>query len=136
MDNKSRSVQKSGATPELLGQGGDRQRYSVAYGLGAVAGEGGSVFDSLPFAVAWHGWEVSQHREPGGAFHQCSDRGAVESEDQVTFPVSWHCPVVGLGGALGDHDLGADELAAPLPGPCSRDPAALARFADTPRVRV
>ena len=36
-------------------------------------------------------------------------------------PVAWHCPVVGLGGALADHDLGADELAAPLPGPCPRD---------------
>ena len=55
---------------------------------------------------------------------------------QVTFPVSWHCPVVGLGGALADHDLGADELLAPLPGPCSWDLAALARFADTPQVRV
>ena len=55
---------------------------------------------------------------------------------QVTFPVSWHCPVVGFGGALGDHDLGADELVAPLPGPCSWDPAMLARFAHTPRARV
>ena len=40
---------------------------------------------------------------------------------QVAFPVSWHCPVVGFGGALADHDLGADEGAAPLPGPCSWD---------------
>ena len=37
----------------------------------------------------------------------CSPRG------QVTFPVAWHCPVVGFGGALGDHALGADELVGP-----------------------
>ena len=34
-------------------------RYSVAYGLGAVAGESGPVVDPFPFAVAWHWWEVS-----------------------------------------------------------------------------
>ena len=34
--------------------------------------------DPLPFAVAWHGWEVQQHREPGGALHQCSEN----SDDQ------------------------------------------------------
>ena len=173
MDNKSRSVQKSGATPvgavgevlaeeavgvvvgaalpgtlgvaevdvevgvcaelcvlghfgslvpgqraaELLGQGGDRRSDGVSDGLGAVTGEGGPVVDPLLFSVAWHGWEVFQHREPGGALHKCPDRGAPKSGDQVTFPVAWHCPVVGLGGALADHDLGADEGAAPLLGP-------------------
>ena len=101
-----------------------------------MAGEGGSVFGSLPFAVAWHGWEVSQHREPGGPLNKRPDRRTPKSQGQVTFPVSWHCSVVGLGGALADHDLGADELLAPLPGPCSWDPAALARFAHTPQVRV
>ena len=78
--------------------------------------------DPLLFSVAWHGWEMQQHREPGGALNQRPDRGTPKSDDQVTFPVSWHCPVVGLGGALADHDLGADEGAAPLPGPCPRDP--------------
>ena len=102
----------------------------------AVTGESGPVFGSLPFAVAWHGWKVSQHREPGGALHQSPDRGTPKSDDQVTFPVAWHCPVVGLGGALADHDLGADELAAPLPGPCPGDPATLARFAHTPPTPV
>ena len=69
--------------------------------------------DPLLFSVAWHGWEMQQHREPGGALNQRPDRGTPKSQDQVTFPVSWHCPVVGLGGALADHDLGADERAAP-----------------------
>ena len=73
----------------------------------AVAGESGPVVDPLPFAVAWHGWKVSQHREPGGPLNQRPDRGTPKSDDQVTFPVSWHCPVVGLGGALADEDLGS-----------------------------
>ena len=52
----------------------------------AVAGESGPVFGSLPFAVAWHGWKVSQHREPGGALHQSPDRGTPKSDDQVHLP--------------------------------------------------
>ena len=86
--------------PELLGQGDDRRSDSVSYGLGAMAGERGPVVDPLLFSVAWHGWEMQQHREPGGALNQRPDRGTPKSQDQVTFPVSWHCPVVGLGGAL------------------------------------
>ena len=35
----------------------------------------------LPFAVASHGWEVSQHRVSGRALHQCSDRGTPKSGD-------------------------------------------------------
>ena len=66
---------------ELLGQGGDRRSDSVSYGLGAVAGKRGPVVDSLLFSVAWHGWEVSQHRESGGPLHQCSDRGTPKSDD-------------------------------------------------------
>ena len=88
----------------------------------AVAGKRGPVVDPLLFSVAWHGWEVSQHREPGGPLHQCSDRRTPKSQDQVAFPVSWHCPVVGLGGALGDEDLGSNERAASPPGPCPGDP--------------
>ena len=45
----------------------------------------------------------------------CSPRG------QVAFPVSWHCPVVGLGGAFADHDLGSNERAASPPGSCPGD---------------
>ena len=46
---------------ELLGQRGDRRSYRVSDGLGTMAGESGPVFGSLPFAVAWHGWEVQQY---------------------------------------------------------------------------
>ena len=73
-------------TAELFGERRDRQRYSVSDGLGAVAGEGGPVFGLLPFAVAWHGWKVSQHREPGGAFNKCPDRGTPTSQGSGHLP--------------------------------------------------
>ena len=82
----------------------------------------GPLWTRFPFPVASHGWKVQQHREPGGSFNKRPDRGAVQSQDQVAFPMSWHCPVVGLGWAFADEDLGADEAAAPLPGSCPRDP--------------
>ena len=64
----------------------------------------------------------TQHREPGRALNQRSDRGTVHSQDQITFPVSRHCPVVSLGRSFADHDLRCDELAAPLAGPCPGNP--------------
>ena len=71
-----------------------------------MTGEWGPVVDSLLLAVSWHAGKVQQHREPGGAFNKRPDRGTLQSEDQVSFPVAWDCPVVGLGRTLGDHDLG------------------------------
>ncbi len=108
-------------TSQLLRQGGDRRSDRVAYGLGAMTGESGSVVDPLLFSVAWHGWEVQQHREPGRALHQCSDRGTVQAQDQVAFPVSWQLAVVGLGRSLVDHHFGS-ELLSPLLGPRPGDP--------------
>ena len=87
-----------------------------------MTGKRGPVVDPLLLAVAWHAGKMQQHREPRGALNKRPDRGTLQSEDQVAFPVAWHCPVVGLGRSLGDHDLGADELLAPPPGSGSGDP--------------
>ena len=121
---------------ELLRQGGDRLSDRVADGLGAMTGERGPVVDSLLLAVAWHAGKVQQHREPGRALNKRPDRGTLQSEDQVTFPVSWHCPVVGLGRTLDDHDLGADELAAPPLGPRPGHPQRSPGSQDKPPTRV
>ena len=86
-----------------------------------MTGKRGPVVDSLLLAVSWHGWKVQQHREPGRALNKRPDRGTLQSEDQVAFPVSWHCPVVCLGRTLADHDLGTDELLAPPLGAGSGD---------------
>ena len=63
-------------------------------------------------ATFGHAGQVEQHRESGGAFDQCADRGAVKSDDEVAFPVSRNSSVLGLGGPLADHDVGAYKLLA------------------------
>jgi hypothetical protein len=47
---------------------------------------------------------------------QGADRRAVQPYDQVSFPMPGHGPGRGLGGLLGDHDLGCDELLAAAAG--------------------
>ena len=56
-----------------------------------------------------HAWQMQQQREPGAAFDEGSNRGAVEPENQIAFPVTWHGAVVCFRWPLRDHDLGADE---------------------------
>src|SRR5690554_5901170 len=46
----------------------------------------------------------------------------LEPEYQVAFPVAGHYPVSDLGWPLGDHDLGSDELLAPLGGSGTGNP--------------
>ena len=58
-------------------------------------------------ATFGHAGQVEQHRESGGAFDQCADRGAAKADDEVAFPVSRNRSVLGLGGPLADHDVGA-----------------------------
>lgn len=56
-----------------------------------------------------HRWKVQQNCKPSGALNKRADRRLVESNDQVAFPVSRHCPVFSLGRALANHDLWAYE---------------------------
>jgi hypothetical protein len=63
--------------------------------------------------VGIHARQMQQHGEPGVAFDECANRQAVESQDEVAFPVPRHGPVGGLSGPGTDHHLGADELLAP-----------------------
>ena len=47
--------------------------------------------------------------------HKITDRlnrRATQSDNQVTFPVAWHRPILCFGGALADHDCRSDELLA------------------------
>jgi hypothetical protein len=65
---------------------------------------------------------VNQHREPGRAIDQRADRGALESDDEVAFPVPRHGTVVGFGRTLADQDVRSDMCPGFLPGPGARDP--------------
>ncbi len=58
-------------------------------------------------ATGGHARQVEQHRESGGAFDQCADRGTTKSDDQVAFPVSRNRSVLGLGGPLADPPAAA-----------------------------
>ena len=82
-------------------------------------------------AVAVLAGQVDQHREPGGALDQRADRGALEPDEQVAFPVPGNGPVLGLGGPFADQHLGRDVRPRLLPGAGSghpqRPPGAQAR---------
>src|SRR5438067_242253 len=50
------------------------------------------------------------------ALHQRADRGTVQPQDEVPFPVTRHRPVAHFCWPLADHDLRHDESLAPTPG--------------------
>ena len=100
---------------ELFGQRPDHPGDLVADGLGAVTRERWPVLHPWLLTAAFHWGKVQQHREPGGALHEGANRGLVEPDDQVAFPVARHRPVHDVGRPLGDHDLRGDERLAAAP---------------------
>jgi transcriptional regulator with XRE-family HTH domain len=104
---------------QLVRQGRDGGSDCVADTLGTVPGQGRSVLDSR-LAVIFHAGQVQEHGEPRCTLDKYADRGAVQTEDQVSFPVSGNGAVVNLSGPFTDNDLWADELLASAPGPSPR----------------
>ena len=99
-----------------------RRRERVLHRDRAVAGERGAVLRARDDAVAVLAWQVDQHREPGRALDQRADRGALQADEQVAFPVPGDGSVLGLGGPFADHHLGRDVRPGLLAGPGPRDP--------------
>ena len=66
--------------------------------------------------------EEALDRHADGAFHERADSGPAEPDDEVAFPVPGHRSVLGLGGALAEHDLGGDVTARTLQGSGAWDP--------------
>jgi len=73
---------------ELLRQAGDRARDAVADCLSAMPGQRRPVLHASVYAVLRHPRQVQQHREPRRALHQRADRGTVQSQDEIPFPVA------------------------------------------------
>ena len=53
-------------------------------------------------------WKVDELRVAGGALDERADRGSLQPDDQVTFPVAGNCTILGLCGSFADHHLGGD----------------------------
>ena len=87
-----------------------------------MASQGRPVLDSGLFTVTVHGRQVQQHRETSGSLDKCADSRFVEADDEITFPVPWHCPVFNLGRSLADQHFRSDELPATTLSPGPRNP--------------
>ena len=115
---------------ELFGQRRHRSGQAVLHRDRAVAGQRGPVLDGVLMPVTLLARQVHQHREPRGPLDKGADRGPLEPDDQVAFPVPGDCTVLGFGGALTDQHLRGDmRPGRPLrPGPRSpqRTPGAKA----------
>jgi len=105
---------------QLFGQGSDRARNRFAHCLSSMASKCWPVLDASFPAVTYHARQVQQHGEARRTFHQSSDRGAAEPQDEIAFPVSWHRAVNDFCRALADHDLGRDEALASTACACPR----------------
>src|SRR3954452_12270868 len=99
--------------PQWLGQGGDRAGDGVAHRLGAMPGERRPVLGAHAAAMARHGRQVKQDREPRRALHQGADGGTAQAEDEVLLPVARHRPILRLRRALAEQDLGGEAGLAP-----------------------
>src|ERR1700689_2225960 len=109
-------------TSELLGQREHRARNDVAHRFGAVPRESWPVLLTRCRSMSLHRWQVEQHREACRPFNKGTDRGAIEADDQIPFPVSRYRAIFYLGRTLADEDLGGHERLAPPTRARSRHP--------------
>ena len=58
-----------------------------------MAGERRTILYASFLTVTYHARQVQQHGEPRLALDQGSNGGAAKTENEITFPVSWHCTV-------------------------------------------
>ncbi len=90
-------------TSELLGQREHCARNGVAYCFSTVPGEGWPVLLTRCRSMSLHRRQVEEHREACRPFNKGADRGAVEADDQIPFPVSQHRAILDLGRTLADE---------------------------------
>lgn len=81
----------------------DRLSDRITNRFSAVSSERRTVLDGFFDSVTFHAWQVQEHCKPCRAFDQSADRGAAETEDEITFPVTGHRSVADLRGTVADH---------------------------------
>ncbi|EQD77774.1 hypothetical protein B1A_02746 [mine drainage metagenome] len=84
--------------------------------------KGGSILGPDPVAMAGHRGQVQQERIPGGTLDQRTDRGTVQTDDQVPFPMARYGTISRLGGTLADQDFRGNKALTALPGSGARHP--------------
>ena len=107
---------------QLCWQHLDLLRNGVADGFGAAASQGRPILNPGSRYMPRHPWQMQQQRESRGALDQRTDCRAVEADDHVALPVTWHGAVRSFGRALTDHHLRRDKRLAPLPRSGARYP--------------
>jgi len=94
----------------------------VADGFGAATSQGRPILNPGSRYMPRHPWQMQQQGESRGSFDQRTDCRAVEADDHVALPVTWHGAVRSFGRALTDHHLRRDKRLAPLPRSGARYP--------------
>ena len=94
----------------------------VPHGLGTMPSQRWSVLLPRCRPMSCHRRQVNQHCEACGSLNKGADRGAAETDDQITSPIPRHCTILHLGRAFADEDRGSHERLAPTTRACSWDP--------------
>gem|GEM_PF-2975385 len=103
-------------------QAPDRPGDGIPDCLGAVTGEGRSVFDGFTRPVPFHARQMQEHGEAGRAFDQSSDRRTSKAENEVTLPMARHNPVANLSWRIAYHQRIDDECLATVPSAFTSQP--------------
>lgn len=104
---------------QLLGQLGDRLGEGSAHRDRPVAGEIGAVLRPRAHSPAGFTRQVDQHHEPRRPLNQCPDRGALQTDDQIPFPVPGNSTVGNFGGPFADQGVAGNMRPRALLRPCS-----------------
>jgi hypothetical protein len=94
------------ASDEEREQRRHRVRQRVLHRDRAIAGQRWPVLGRLLVPVALFTGQVDQHREPARAFDHGADRRALQSDQEIAFPMPGNGTVLDLGGALADQAPG------------------------------
>ena len=89
---------------------------------GAVASQSGTVLLARLLAVAGLSWKMDEHREPCRPLDQRSDRGALQTNNEVAFPVAENRSVFDFDWSFADQHIIGDVVPGSSPNTLSRDP--------------
>ena len=93
---------------QLGGECRHRVRQRVLHRDRAIASQGGTILGCLLVPVSLLAWEVDEHREPGHAVDDGADRGTLQPDQQIAFPMAGNSAVLSFRRAFADQGSGSD----------------------------